>query len=108
MFVEQRLEREYRHSYTRIAAEGMSEIIGSESACFHSEKDREIAQDILVRLTDRIDSGLINQETYRNALEALHTLIPRRNSEGRRVIADIVLTPAREKLIQSRLGRKRS
>jgi hypothetical protein len=106
MFIEQRLEREYRHSYPRIAAEGLSEIIAGESACFHSEVDREIAQGILVRLTDRVDSDLINQETYRNALEALHTLIPRRNSEGQRVIADIVLTPYREKLIKSRLKAK--
>lgn len=87
-------------------AENMVQLLWNENACFHSEVDRKIATDFLIRIHERLVRGVINQETYSKAIDGLNFLIPKQNERGLRVIGDIILTPGRERLIRSRIEAK--
>ena len=73
------------------------------NACFHSETDVRIAQGIADRINSRILNGSIDQETYEKGIQGLRLLVPKRNDQGLRVIADITLTSRTEILVASRL-----
>ncbi len=75
-------------------------------AQFHSEMDREIALDILSKLSARCEFGRISPTEYLYALASLRALTPVDNGHGKRKINGRTISPAQERLIASRLKSK--
>lgn len=75
----------------------------ADRSLFHSEKDISIAQDIFGRVREQLKSQEISVRQYEQVLQSLELLLPSRDENGFRSIADITLNPEMERLIESRI-----